>query len=190
MREKEREAAAMINSLTLRSKQIYKHQRAMGQTSSSIVDCTNDFELVIRSSKELEFILEQHFGAPSGKQSGGLHEKISCARLSDGSPLPQSLANKMRFLATIRNKLVHDREFNSIPDNTRFRESFNEAIAELNALAPSRVARSCNAHAANSSTPNAHEAFTLWNVAQQTVNFVVASVDDIARDIARGALAR
>jgi hypothetical protein len=56
-----------------------KFDGEMGATSSTpkheFLECQNDYELVIKASKELEYILEHHFGA-TGK---GLHEKISSA---------------------------------------------------------------------------------------------------------------
>lgn len=50
-------------------------------------------QVVIRVSKELEYVLETHF-LSTGK---GLHEKITNA-----DDLPEGLVRKMRFLATIR----------------------------------------------------------------------------------------
>jgi hypothetical protein len=85
---------------------------------------TNDFELVIRLSKELEFILEVYFSS-YGK---GLHEKIS-----NGKNIPEKLQKKMRYVATIRNKLIHDRDFNKI-DRDAFIKVFKEAKNELEDL--------------------------------------------------------
>ena len=39
-------------------------------SSPSYQQYKNDFELVIRSTKDLEYLLETSFGAPSGKQVG------------------------------------------------------------------------------------------------------------------------
>lgn len=93
----------------------------MGVTSSkhSFLQCNNDYELVIKSSKELEYLLEQHFGA----QGKGLQEKISSA-----SGLSNQLVKDMRFLATIRNKLIHERGFDRIPDRTAFVGTFHSAL--------------------------------------------------------------
>ena len=85
---------------------------------------TNDYELVIRSSKDLEYFLEVEFGA-TGK---GLHEKISSIQHSQ---LPDALVRKMRFLATIRNKLIHQRGFDEIPDRDGFIRSFEQSKLEL-----------------------------------------------------------
>uniref|UniRef100_A0A0G4HYD2 DUF4145 domain-containing protein n=1 Tax=Chromera velia CCMP2878 TaxID=1169474 RepID=A0A0G4HYD2_9ALVE len=102
-----------------------------GKDPAVFVDAIhNDYELVIRGSKELEGLLEEFFGGV-GK---GLHEKISSAQ-----GIPEHLKKLMRYVATIRNKLVHDRHFNEIPDRQRFRESLKGAIRELAALVAARV---------------------------------------------------
>ncbi|GAB4819559.1 hypothetical protein N2152v2_006605 [Parachlorella kessleri] len=90
---------------------------------NDIVAARNDYELVIRSSKELEHVLEACFGA----QGKGLHEKVTSVQ----HLLPQDLVRKIRYLATIRNKLVHEFGFNSIPDRTTFINNFNVARSEL-----------------------------------------------------------
>ena len=56
----------------------------MGSSHSKTeLDCSsikNDYELVIRVSKQLEQLLETQFGA-SGR---GLHEKVTTARVTTG----------------------------------------------------------------------------------------------------------
>ena len=53
--------------------------RNIGLTQASLLsNVNNDFELVIRATKELDYLLESHFNAPSGKDVG-LHEKIGAA---------------------------------------------------------------------------------------------------------------
>ncbi len=107
----------------------------MGQ-APSIASCKNDFELVIRATKELEWLLETHFGSPSGK-TVGLHDKITAARHPrSGQPLPDNITKKMRRLVTIRNSLVHDREVNAIPDRASFVSGWNEVEAALKAALP------------------------------------------------------
>jgi hypothetical protein len=96
---------------------------AMGAVQS--VHATNDYELAIKSSKELEHILDVEFGA----QGKGLHEKISSA--SNTSSLPQELVRNMRYLATIRNKLVHEHGFDRIPDRSKFIQKFEWSSKEL-----------------------------------------------------------
>ena len=108
----------------------------MGQ-GSSIASCKNDFELVCRATKELEWLLETHFGAPSGK-TVGLHDKITAARdPRDGQPLPERVTRRMRKLVTIRNSLVHDRVVNSIEDRADFVKGWNEVEAALQSALPS-----------------------------------------------------
>ena len=84
-------------------------------------------------------MLEQYFGAPSGKDHG-LHDKIGKAR-HEGRPLPEALTRKMRYLATIRNKLVHDRGFNEIPDRKAFVAGFTEVETMLQSLLPKERGR-------------------------------------------------
>ena len=135
----------------------------MGQTVS-IANTKNDFELVIRATKELEWLLETHFGAPSGKNVG-LHDKISAARdPRTHQPLPDNVIRKMRVrtivgaracrsrlidcataccaialqkLVTIRNALVHDRDVNAIDDRAGFVKGWKEVEAALHHALPS-----------------------------------------------------
>ena len=116
----------------------------------SIARYPNDFELVIRATKELEFLLETmletHFLPPltvSQDKTIGLHDKISMARLPNGQPLPDDAIRKMRFLVTLRNKIVHDHECNSIPDRPRFVKDFDEVEASLRALLPDDKGSGC-----------------------------------------------
>ena len=110
-------------------------ERAMGQ-ASSIASCKNDFELVIRATKELEWLLETHFGAPDGKNVG-LHDKISAARdPRNQKPLPEKIIRRMRKLVTIRNALVHDRNVNAIPDRPDFVAGWQEVEAALKEMMP------------------------------------------------------
>uniref|UniRef100_A0A6T0DZY4 Uncharacterized protein n=1 Tax=Chrysotila carterae TaxID=13221 RepID=A0A6T0DZY4_CHRCT len=106
----------------------------MGAGGSSIAKCTNDFELVIRATKEMEWLLETYFDAPT-EHDCGLHYKITQARYK-GRPLKDELIRKMRYLVTIRNKLVHERGFNAIPDRKAFKESFAQVEEELHAMVP------------------------------------------------------
>jgi len=106
----------------------------MGLTSS-VSKYSNDFELVVRSTKEMEHLLETKFGAPSGKHGVGLHDKISAARDPKGNALPDRVVRKMRYLVTIRNKLVHEQGFDAIPERGKFAASFTEIEKELRVLA-------------------------------------------------------
>ena len=73
---------------------------------------------------QLEHLLETHFEAPSGKEHG-LHDKITAAR-HNGQPLPEGLQRQMRKLVTIRNRLVHEREFNEIPERPEFVKGYDQ----------------------------------------------------------------
>jgi hypothetical protein len=87
-------------------------------------------------------LLETHFGAPSGKEHG-LHDKIGRARDTHGKPLSEPVQKRMRYLVTIRNKLVHDREFNAIPDRPSFVAGFDAVEKELKDLIPQQAKSSC-----------------------------------------------
>ena len=97
-------------------------------TSSSYLQYTNDFELVIRATKDLEYLLESHFDVPNGKNVG-LHEKISAAQASHN--LSPETVKKLRYLVTVRNKLVHDHDFNALPDRVYFAKSYDSVEREL-----------------------------------------------------------
>ena len=97
-------------------------------TSSSYLQYTNDFELVIRATKDLEYLLETQFNFPNGKNVG-LHEKISAAQASYN--LSPDTVKKLRYLVTIRNKLVHDHDFNALPDRVHFAKSYDSVEREL-----------------------------------------------------------
>ena len=85
---------------------------------------SNDFEAVIRTSKNLEHILERDFGATDGN---GLHQKVS----ETEEYWDQDTIRAMRYLATIRNKLVHEIDFNAIPDRARFNEDYRNALRKI-----------------------------------------------------------
>lgn len=118
----------------VQSTDLLDRQHQMGNqgstTASTFRHISNDYELAIRSSKELEFILETEFGS-HGK---GLHEKItntSCA-------LSPRLIKSMRYLATIRNRLIHQVGFNEIPNREAFLQQYEEAYHELNSIIDAR----------------------------------------------------
>lgn len=108
--------------------------------SSSKPHASNDFELVIVASKELEHLLEFHFGAvqaPGGSPIG-LQEKITIAAASSGGAISPQLQKRMRYLATLRNKLVHDRSYNALDDRPGFIRAYDESVAELGAIIKAR----------------------------------------------------
>ncbi|KAL6773653.1 hypothetical protein ACKKBG_A21995 [Auxenochlorella protothecoides x Auxenochlorella symbiontica] len=96
-----------------------------GQATNHALPASNDYELVCRSSKELEHVLTVGFGA----QGKGLHEKATYVE----QYLSPDLIRKIRYLATIRNKLVHEYDFNSIPNRQQFLNNFHIAQSELQA---------------------------------------------------------
>lgn len=92
----------------------------------------SDIELAITRVKALESLLEGALGA-TGK---GLHEKVSSVQ----DRLPQPLVRKLRFVATVRNKIVHESDYTQIDDRAGFVRACDEAEAELRALlAPPNV---------------------------------------------------
>ena len=97
-------------------------------STNSYLQYTNDFELVIRATKDLEHLLETQFNAPSTKQDG-LHDKITHAENTAG--LSKETVRKMRKLVTIRNKLVHDHNFNRLPNRVEFAQSYHSVEKEL-----------------------------------------------------------
>jgi hypothetical protein len=88
----------------------------------------NDYELAIKRCKRLEELLEQGFGA-SGR---GLHEKLTSVQ----SRLPQSLIKKMRYIATVRNRLVHETSVDRLDDKNGFETACNVAEQQLSDLLP------------------------------------------------------
>jgi len=91
-----------------------------------------DIELVITRTKALESLLEQGLGA-IGK---GLHEKTSSVQ----EKLSPALVKKLRFIATLRNKLVHEASYQRLDDRTGYERACEEAERELRAMmAPPQV---------------------------------------------------
>lgn len=90
----------------------------------------NDYELAIKSCKELEFILETEF-ASTGRN---LHEMITNANTS----LPIELIMNMRYVATIGNNLVHEKSFTYIPDQEEFIKRYQRSLASLKEISQQR----------------------------------------------------
>jgi hypothetical protein len=95
----------------------------------------SDIELAITRVKALEALLEQVLGA-TGK---GLHEKVSSVQ----AKLSEPLVRKLRFVATVRNKIVHESDYQQIDDRDGFLRACDEAEAELNALRPRVINKGC-----------------------------------------------
>lgn len=95
----------------------------------------SDIELAVTRTKQLESLLEQALGA-TGK---GLHEKVSSVE----SRLSQPLVKKLRFIATIRNKIVHESNYETIDDRSGFTRACDEAETELRAMLQPARSRGC-----------------------------------------------
>jgi hypothetical protein len=85
----------------------------------------SDIELAVTRVKTLEALLEA-LGA-AGK---GLHEKVSSVQ----PRLPPPLVKKLRFVATVRNKIVHEADYQQIDDRAGFTRACAEAETELRAM--------------------------------------------------------
>src|SRR4030095_11771119 len=91
----------------------------------------SDIELAITRVKALETLLEG-----VGATGKGLHEKVTSVQ----NRLPHPLVKKLRFIATVRNKIVHESDYKQIDDPDGFVRACDEAEAELKAmLAPPKV---------------------------------------------------
>jgi hypothetical protein len=66
--------------------------------------------------------------------SGCMYLVILHSALIDGKPLPANVAKQLRYLASLRNKLVHEKEFNEIPDRASFVNAFQQTEEELSRL--------------------------------------------------------
>jgi hypothetical protein len=100
----------------------------------------NDTELAVKRAKRLEKMLRQGLGA----QGRGLHELVS----SVARELPDPLERRLRFIATIRNKIVHEEDYQRIDDRRGFIDACDQAEAELKSLARRGAKRGCLARAA------------------------------------------
>ncbi len=95
----------------------------------------SDIEFAVTRAKLLEALLEQALGA-TGK---GLHERVSSVQ----DRLPPPLMKKLRFIATVRNKIVHEASYQSIDDRAGFVRACDEAETQLRAMLPAPVKRGC-----------------------------------------------
>lgn len=59
-------------------------------------------------AKDFESLLEDIYGA----EGRGLHEKINCIE----KEIDFDILKKLRYVATIRNKLVHEKDYNELDD--------------------------------------------------------------------------
>ncbi|MDD3575449.1 MAG: hypothetical protein PHT38_01025, partial [Halothiobacillus sp.] len=79
-------------------------------------------DLAVSSAQRIERILTDGFGA----QGRGLHEKISSVE----THLPSSLVKNLRWIATVRNKTVHE-DKDAIKDRRDFIRASKEAEIDL-----------------------------------------------------------
>lgn len=86
----------------------------------------SDIELAVTRTKALESLLEQALGA-TGK---GLHEKVSSVQ----DRLSPAQVKRLRFIATVRNKIVHEANYQQIDDRTGFIRACDEVEGELRSL--------------------------------------------------------
>ncbi|CAI5741577.1 unnamed protein product [Peronospora destructor] len=94
--------------------------------NKGFVHSCNDYQLAIETSKELEYVLEKEFNA----HGQGLHEKVSSVERT----IPFPTVRSIRYVATLRNKLIHDRETRALPDRQQFINKFEDAMVELNII--------------------------------------------------------
>ena len=67
----------------------------------------------------------------SFSQNTGLHDKITAVQESHS--LSSETVKKLRYLVTIRNKLLHEHGFNKLPDRAGFAKSYDSVEKELKA---------------------------------------------------------
>ena len=87
----------------------------------------SDIDLAVRQCKELETILRTKHAA-EGK---GLHQLVTSVE----GGLPSDLVRVLRRVATIRNKIVHEAEYERFDDKKGFLADCAAAKKQLNALA-------------------------------------------------------
>lgn len=83
---------------------------------------SNHYALVISVSKDLENILEAKFQAV-GK---GLHEKVTSVE----AQLPELLMRRLRKIASIRNKLIHEKDY-KLANAAEFEVDYNWCKTQL-----------------------------------------------------------
>ena len=91
---------------------------------SSISNIGNDFELAIKASKELEELL-----ADVGANGGGLNEKIQ--EVSDHDMLDPQCVRDIRYIAYIRNKMIHEVGYDEIPNREKFINRYERTVTNI-----------------------------------------------------------
>lgn len=79
-------------------------------------------EMAVRASRKLEGLLERRFSA-TGK---GLHEKVSSVERA----LPKDAVKTLRWIATVRNRLVHEDGY-ELSDAAQFEAAVARAVRAL-----------------------------------------------------------
>lgn len=93
------------------------------------VQTESAYTTVISASKELENILETKFQA-TGK---GLHEKVTSVE----AQLPELLIRRLRKIASIRNKLIHEKDY-QLANAVEFEVDYNWCKSQLDEIKVSR----------------------------------------------------
>ena len=86
----------------------------------------SDIDLAVKSSKKIESTLQRVLGA----QGKGLHEKVSSVENS----ISTALVKRIRYIASIRNKLIHDESVKKISDRPAFKAAVKHVSKELKKL--------------------------------------------------------
>ena len=93
----------------------------------------SDIDLAISHCKKLESLLEKQLGA-TGK---GLHEKVSSVE----HRLTPDLIRNLRLVATVRNKIVHESDYQKIDDRKRFIKAATDSEKQLRAMGGSKTSK-------------------------------------------------
>lgn len=88
----------------------------------------SDLEFAIESAKKLESALGRNFGA-AGR---GLHEKID----SVATQLDSRTVRDLRYIATIRNRIVHEDTTAAIDDRRKFTEAVERVMVAVSPPPP------------------------------------------------------
>lgn len=83
----------------------------------------SDIDRVVKASRKIESQLVRNFQA-KGK---GLNGKVNSVE----SKLPSALVKRIRYIATIRNKVVHDDGYKRIDDRAAFKHAVVQVQREL-----------------------------------------------------------
>ena len=87
----------------------------------------SDIETAVKASRQIEDLLEKRYGA-SGR---GLHEKLTSVERH----LPGKILGQARYVASVRNAVVHDHKA-IIKDRAGFNAASNAVVAFLNVPKP------------------------------------------------------